>query len=278
MSQSSDVPQQGNETRSSILPTAAPGGLGFFGSPYSAADQLPNPVAYGCADGDSMDSVMGCVGSVGAYVDTIGFGQSSSFLTAGLPIKPLGVNYFMNTGQICDNGATMYEYFQGIPEGNALGKKIQRAMSQMGLPALRGLAPGMVEDAENALNPMPLLNSMLGSGYPQCMQITKQVGDMTGAIADPETGVPWIENPETANRGANGLYYQTRWVQALDSNGYPITLDKVAWDATPKSLNPDGTPKSVSGFQSMITSPPSLAVLGILLVLGFAFVRPRLGA
>jgi len=277
MSQSSDVPQQGNETRSSILPTAAPGGLGFFGSPYSAADQLPNPVAYGCSDGDSMDSVMGCVGGIAAYVDAMGFGQSSSFLTEGLPIKPLGVNYFMNTGQTCDNGATMYEYFQGIPEGNALGKKIQKAMSDMHLPALRGLAPGMIEDAEHALNPMPLLNSMLGSGYPQCMQITKQVGDMTGAIADPDTGTPWIENPETAVKGNGGLYYQSRWVQAVDRDGNPITMDKKAWDAVPKSLNPDGSQKSVSGFQSMMTSPPSLAVLGILLVLGFAFVKPRLG-
>lgn len=224
-----------------------------------------------------MDSVMGCVGGIAAYVDAMGFGQSSSFLTEGLPIKPLGVNYFMNTGQTCDNGATMYEYFQGIPEGNALGKKIQKAMSDMHLPALRGLAPGMIEDAEHALNPMPLLNSMLGSGYPQCMQITKQVGDMTGAIADPDTGTPWIENPETAVKGNGGLYYQSRWVQAVDRDGNPITMDKKAWDAVPKSLNPDGSQKSVSGFQSMMTSPPSLAVLGILLVLGFAFVKPRLG-
>ena len=224
-----------------------------------------------------MDSVMGCVGSVGAYVDAIGFGQSSSPLTAGIPIKPLGVNYFVNTGQTCDNGATMYDYFQGIPQGNALGAKIQKAMSDMGLPQLRGLAPGMVEDAENALNPMPLLNSMLGSGYPQCKQVTQQVGDATGLIADPDTGNPWIENPETAVRGGDGLYYQTRWVQATDYDGKPITLDKAAWDATPKTMNPDGTPKSVQGFQSMLTSPPSLAVIGILLVLGFAFVRPRLG-
>ena len=269
--------QQGNESRITMLPTAAPAGLGFFGSPYSAADQLPNPATYGCAAGDSMDSVMGCVGSVGAYVDAIGFGQSSSPLTAGIPIKPLGVNYFVNTGQTCDNGATMYDYFQGIPQGNALGAKIQKAMSDMGLPQLRGLAPGMVEDAENALNPMPLLNSMLGSGYPQCKQVTQQVGDATGLIADPDTGNPWIENPETAVRGGDGLYYQTRWVQATDYDGKPITLDKAAWDATPKTMNPDGTPKSVQGFQSMLTSPPSLAVIGILLVLGFAFVRPRLG-
>jgi hypothetical protein len=150
-------------------------------------------------------------------------------------------------------------------------------MSDMGLPQLRGLAPGMVEDAENALNPMPLLNSMLGSGYPQCKQVTQQVGDATGLIADPDTGNPWIENPETAVRGGDGLYYQTRWVQATDYDGKPITLDKAAWDATPKTMNPDGTPKSVQGFQSMLTSPPSLAVIGILLVLGFAFVRPRLG-
>ena len=267
--------KQGQESRSSILPTQAPQGLGFFGSPYSAADQLLTPPQFGCADGDSMDSVIGCVSSVGAYVDTIGFGESSSSLTAGLPIQPLGVNYFMNTGQKCDNGATMYEYFQGIPEGNALGPKIQKAMSDMGLPGLRGLAPGMLEDAENALNPMPMLDAMLGSGFPRCQQVTRQVGDMTGAIADPLTGQPWIENPETAFR-RDGLYYQTRWVQAKDANGNPITLDKTTWDATPKTLNPDGTSKVKESFRSMLTSPPSLAVVGILLLVGFAFVRPRL--
>jgi len=157
-----------------------------------------------------------------------------------------------------------------------LGVKIQSAMSEMGLPQLKGLAPGMLEDAKNALNPMPLLNAMLGSGYPQCQQVTRQVGDMTGAIADPVTGEPWIEQPETAFRGNGGLMYQTRWVQRTDGGGSPITLDKKAWDATPKTLNPDGTPKAVSGFQSMMMSPPSLAVVGILLLLGFAFVKPRL--
>ena len=267
---------QGNETRTSILPTAQPGGLGFFGSPYSAADQLLTPPQFGCADGDSIDSVIGCVSSVGAYVDEIGFGQPSNPLTAGLPIKPLGVNYFMNTNQTCDNGATMYDYFEGIPKGDALGAKIQSAMTEMGLPQLRGMAPGMLEDAEKALNPMPLLNAMLGSGYPRCQQVTRQVGDATGAVVDPVTGEAWIEQPETAFRGNDGMMYQSRWIQAVDGKGNPITLDKKTWDATPKTLNPDGTPKAVSGFQSMMTSPPSLAVVGILLLLGFAFVRPRL--
>ena len=261
--------QQGNETRSSILPTASPSGIGYLGSPYSPADSLLTPPQIGVTSGDSIDSVIGAVKGVAFYTDMIGFGQSSNSMTSGMPLQPLGVNYFLNTGQTCSNGANMYQYFQGIPQGDALGSKVQQAMAQMGLPALKGLAPAMIEDAENALNPSPMLNAMLGSGYPQCKQVTLSVGDVNGVIADPTTGTPWIDSPQTATQGSGGMMYQTRWIQDTDANGYPINLTKDQWSAVPKTYNPDGTPISTESFTDRLTSPPGLAVVGLLVLIAF---------
>jgi hypothetical protein len=266
----------GNETASSLLPSAAPNGLGFFGSPYNPADALPTPKKINVRDGDSLDSVIDAVKGVAYYTDAIGFGESTNFLSSGMGLKPLGVNYFMNTGQTCSNGATMYQYFEGIPTGNALGGTIGKALAEENM-ALKGLVPGMMEDVEGALNPMPLLNAMLGSGYPQCKQITRQVGDMNGHIADPETQEPWIEDPEMAFRGDRGLMYQTRWVLATDRNGMGITLNKTQYDKTKKTMNKDGTPKRAESFtSSMLTTASSAAVVTILLLITYGMLSRRL--
>ena len=127
----------------------------------------------------------------------------------------------------------------------------------------------MIEDAENALNPSPMLNAMLGSGYPQCKQVTLSVGDVNGVIADPTTGTPWIDSPQTATQGSGGMMYQTRWIQDTDANGYPINLTKDQWSAVPKTYNPDGTPISTESFTDRLTSPPGLAVVGLLVLIAF---------
>ena len=274
---SSNVPKpQGNESRVSILPSTPPDGMGFFGSPYSPADALLAPAAIGVRANDTLQSVVDAVKGVGFYVDMIGFGGPSSSITQGMPLKPLGVNYFMNTGQICSNGATMYQYFEGIPTGDALGPKVKKAISDMGLPGLRGLAPGMMEDAQRGLNPMPLMSAMLGSGYPQCKRVTLQVGDAYGSIRDPDDGTAWIENPKDAIRGRNGLYYQTRWVQDTDGKGNPISLDKTTWTKTPKVFNPDGTPVTKKeGFGDMLTTTGAVAVVGVLCLLAYGVLGSR---
>ena len=267
-------PPMGNETSSSLLPSAAPDGLGFFGSPYNPADALPTPKAIGVRDDDTLSSVIDAVKGVAYYTDAIGFGESTNVLSRGMGLKPLGVNYFMNTGQTCSNGATMYQYFEGIPTGNALGGTIGAAMAEQNL-ALKGLVPGMMEDVQGALNPMPLLNAMLGSGYPQCVQVTKQVGDMNGLIADPKTKEPWIENPEIAFKQGN-LYYQKRWVLAMNASGIGKTLTKQEYDKTPKTMNPDGTPKRKERFTvSMVTTASSAAVVTILLLIAYGLVSRR---
>ena len=83
------VPQQGNENRTSIIPTVVPSGIGFFGSPYSPADAMLTPGQIGVQVGDSMGSVIGAVKGVGFYTDQIGFGAPSTGLTEGMPLQPL---------------------------------------------------------------------------------------------------------------------------------------------------------------------------------------------
>ena len=270
--------QQGNEKRASILPTNTPSGIGFLGSPYTPVDSLLGPAAIGVKADNTLNSVIQAVKGVGYYTDTIGFGASSNKLTDGMDLRPLGINYFLNSGQKCSNGADMYQYFKGIPSGDALGKKVQRDMEAMGLPPLKGLAPGMVEDAKEALNPSNLMNAMLGSGYPQCKKVREMVGDMYGHIQDPYDGTQWIESPQTAVYDKDsGHYYQERWI--LDQ-----MVDKDTWNKTPKILNPDGSLKktettTVSGFvgsiQSQKTMISSLVVIGLLGVITYGIMKRK---
>jgi len=272
-SPSQSKPQQGSETRTSILPSMIPSGIGFFGSPYKPADAMMTPPQIGVSVGDSMDDVINAVKGVGFYADQIGFGAPSTGLTQGMPLQPLGVNYFMKTGLSCSNGADMWQYVQGLTQGDALGEKIKDVMAEMGLPPLKGLAPGMIEDAENALNPSPLMNALFGSGYPQCKQVTMPVGDAYGRITDPDTGEVWISNPETAVNTGNG-YVQTYWIQDTDRNGNPVNLTRDQWVAAPKTFNSDGTPvQQKEGFSNMLTQPSTIVVVGVLCLLAFGMMR-----
>jgi hypothetical protein len=269
------APQQGSEKRTSILPSMVPSGIGFFGSPYKPADAMMTPPQIGVEVGDSMDSVINAVKGVGFYTDQIGFGAPSTGLTAGMPLQPLGVNYFMKTGVSCSNGADMWQYMQGITQGDALGEKLKDVMAEMGLPPLKGLAPGMIEDAENALNPSPLMNAVFGSGYPQCKQVTMPVGDAYGRIEDPDTNEVWISNPETAVNNGNG-YVQTYWIQDTDSQKNPINLTRDQWVAAQKTFNPDGTPVQTptqEAFEDFLTKPATVITVGVLCLLALAFVK-----
>ena len=262
--------KQGQETRTNMAPNDPPKGLGFLGSPYSPSDSLLTPAQIGVRVGDNLGDVMGAVKGVAFYADTIGFGGSSTAFTKDMPLKPLGINYFMKTGQQCSNGADMYSYFQGIPDGSALGKKVQQSMKDMGLPSLRGLAPGMLEDAKAGLDPAPLMTALFGSGYPQCKQVTLQVGDAYGKI-QADDGTQWIEDPQTAIKKGD-LYYQTRWIQDTDKNGNPINLTRQNWDAAPHTQNKDGTPikPKKEGFINPTTIENPWIIGGIAIVALFA--------
>ena len=110
---------------------------------------------------------------VSYYVDTIGFGSASAISkTLGAPDqKPIGLRYFMKTGIKCSNGEDMYDYMDSIPKGDALGKRIGAAIEGSLGVGLKGLGPGMVEDAKDALNPTPILTAVMGNAFPSCKKM-----------------------------------------------------------------------------------------------------------
>jgi len=214
-------------------------GPGIMGPDYSFADSLPTPDQIGVHDGDTVDSVIGAVKGVAYYTDTIGFGGPSSFIDQGMGLKPMGVQVWMKTGVQCSNGANMWSYMDGIPTGNSLGAGLATNLANGGLPGLKGLAPGMLEDVESALDPVPIMQSVFGTGYAVCKQEEKTVGDQDGRISktdDKGNVIYYVENPETVvQRG--GKSYQTRWT--LDH-----TIPQAEWQKAPKTFCPDGSPNT----------------------------------
>lgn len=235
---SGEEKRPGLENRKSILPTPAaePMGPGLLGPDYSFADNLALPGQVGVRDGDDLGSVIDSVKAIGYYVDMIGFGEASSGLSRGVGPgggpRPLGVRTWMKTGLHCSNGADMWMYLDGVPTGNALGKRIKDGLASAGLPGMRGLAPGIMEDAENALNPMPILKTAFGTGFPQCKLEEQPVGDQDGAIQNTATGAYYMPNPETVYK-KDGRSYQKRWVHDRD-----LTQDD--WNNAEKTHCADG--------------------------------------
>jgi hypothetical protein len=207
-------------------------GPGMFGPNYSFADNLPLPGSVGVREGDTLTDVVDSVKAVAYYVDMIGFGEASSGLSRSLNPKPLGVNTWLETPQVCSNGANMWVYMQGVPTGEALGKRVKDGLKSAGLPGMRGLAPGMLEDAQSALNPAPVLKSIFGSGLPRCRFIEKEVGDQDGEIQNPATKEYYIYDKDSAEK-RNGRYYQKRWT-------YDSDLSQKQWDKEKKTHCPDG--------------------------------------
>jgi len=222
-----------------------------FTPDFNVADELALPSEIGVRNGNTVQSVVDAAKGMAFYIDTIGFGQSTTSLTGGFGDKliPLGLNTYLESGEICSNGAKMWKYVTGIPTGNALSKTIGDRMAAAGLPRLRGLAPGMLEDAEEALNPVPLAEAVFGSSYPVCIQQSNPVGDQNGRVRNPSTGKWYVANPETVTCSGGGSFnmetgtcsggrpQQTRWVQGS-------RVEKGEYDATMKDYCPDGYSKT----------------------------------
>jgi hypothetical protein len=258
----------GNETRSSVLPTQET--TSMDPPDYSFADELPFPDQVGVRRGGSLNDVAGAVAGIAFYADMIGFGSPSSGMTRNLPIKPfpMGVNYFTRTSTKCSNGADMWVYVNGIPKGDVFGKKVAESLRRLNLPNLQGLAPGILEDARDGLNPVPIANAVFGTGYAKCKQVSLPVGDHFGRLKN-------IDGKETVRSAfpgdlkmIAGKPHQTRFV-------FDKWLTKEEWDKENQSAAycPDGSmianhldndcKKGLSrkeGFQD-VSPDPTVAIL-----------------
>ena len=240
----------GTEDRGQILPSVQPEDTGYMQPHYDVGGNVDTPVDIKVTGrGGSVKDVINSMKGVAYYVDVIGFGKTSKpvndFL-GPMPHHPLGLAYFHKTGLICDNGADMWAYFNGIPQGNIFGKKITKKLESLGLPSLQGLAPGILEDAGAALDPRPMAQAVMGGAYPKCVQVTAPVGDTHGNTRDYYNGDEWIQGDVGYYQG---VPIQTRWVQAKNAKKNPIYISKEEWDKTPKVFNRDGTPVKTEGFQ-----------------------------
>jgi hypothetical protein len=236
---------------------------------YSFSDAVPDPGSIGVRDGDSISQLISNVQGINYYVDFIAFGEKS-LLNPRDVVKP-GLRQFMATGIKCPNGAEMTIYQDSTTQGNLLGEKIKQGIQSAGLPAPAGVAPGILEDARDALNPFPLFSAAMGTGYPDCELKSMPVGDLYGNTG-PGAGKTWIEGDLDL-----GKYppQQSKWIQKKDKNGYPVWLSEADFNATPKTLNFDGSPKPPpavkEGFSVISSTNNKLIALGILVALFAAF-------
>ena len=184
----------------------------ILGPNYDYAAQLPTPGDIGVSWGDgSYSGIMGAGAGVDYYVDTIGFGESTGGAKdRGHNQTPLGVRYFLNSGATCSNGQDMYEYIDTTPHGipGRLGNEIQTTLGAK----LRGLAPGMFEDAAKALNPAPMFNAVMNSGYARCRKVSLPVGDAEGNIQSQATGEWWIDPSKEALTYPDGKPHASHWI------------------------------------------------------------------
>jgi len=266
----------GTEKRENILPTMPVEDTGFMLPNYDLAGNIPDPSSYagpGISSGGSFQHVFDAGKAIVYYADVIGFGQASSGLTADKPFKKMGINFFIKSALTCSNGARMSTYFEGIPKGDAFGKKIKNVMQRLGLPGLQGLAPGMIEDTKHALDARPILQSAFGNVYPVCEKVTLPVGDDFGKIKDEESGDVWIPGPVEIN--PNGKAYQTRWIQKGSLDDKPVYISRKEWEETPKTHNLDGTEKEPveEGFESVRKLSLLLAIIFGCIAVAFTYNR-----
>jgi len=193
------------------IPTTIYGPEGALGPNFSFADEVPTPDQIGVHAGGDFDAIQGALAGVSYYVDTIGFGSKSAVSnTLGAPNQnPIGLRYFMKTGIKCSNGEDMYDYVNSIPQGDALGPKIGNAIQNTLGVGLKGLGPGMVEDAKNALNPTPILKAVVGNAFPRCKKVRLPVGNQNGQLKS-DSGEIWVNPAGTEYDGSQPM--QTRWI------------------------------------------------------------------
>ena len=226
---------------------------GYFGPKYSSADDIKLPGELGVRRESSFQAIFDSVGGINYYLDTIAFGSATGF-DKGDPF-PLGIRFYLDTGLKCSNGATMSEYVDGVTKGDLLGERVAKGLASSGLPGMQGLAPGILENARDALDPRPLFSAITGTGYPVCEEVACPVGNVKGKIAMSDTPTkPFILGPMIT---VNGLPHQKRWVQSYTEDGAAISISKDEFTATPKCYNADGTYMAFPPAGCPATQPPA---------------------
>ena len=230
----------------------------MLGPTYSYADELATPSELGIGRDGSFDGILRAVAGVNYYTDAIGFGESTMLAKdRGLVNRPLGIKYFINTGATCSNGADMYEYINTVPNGlkGRVGDEVKRALGV----DMRGLAPGIMEDAASALNPVPYFQAAMGSGYGRCKKVTMPVGDTAGAVQSRYTKgsdgqlAKWVEGPYKL---IGGKPNQTRWV-------FDSYISQEEYDAAPKTEKAGVVPET-EGFSNSNSNSNSNLSAGLL--------------
>jgi len=213
---------------------------GLLGPKYDYADELYAPSELGIGRDGSFDGIMRAVGGINYYVDAIGFGESTMIARdMGMDQQPLGIRYFMKTGQTCSNGADMYDYVSTIPPGlkGRIGNEVKNALGV----DMKGLAPGIVSDAAGALNPLPMFKAVMDGGYPQCKKVTLPVGDMRNAIRSRfAENSAWITEPVKMQ---GNTPVQTRWI-------FDKYLSQEQWDAAPKTEKAGTLPEGFTDYHN----------------------------
>lgn len=229
---------------------------------YSYADELKGPSELGVYRDGSFSSVADSLAAVNYYVDAVGFGSSTGFaeMRGGQASgqQPLGVRYFLDTGFTCSNGQPMFEYVDTVPTGSLFGPRITRELENMELPLMKGLVPGMLEDAVGATNPVPYLRAAVGNVYPKCRQVEKRVGsnDPPYVRSRNDRKNVWMK-PDRVDR--NGIPYQRRWV--LDR-----WITQKEWDCERRRVEgfQSGASESSTGNQLSQHQIAGAALLGLL--------------
>ena len=244
---------------------------GLLGPKYSFADQLLCPSEIGVHRSGTIDGVATAVGGINYYVDAIGFGEATLFAKGmkKLQQRPLGLRYFLKTGQTCHNGADMYEYISSVPSGlpGSAGETVKK---MMGGTELRGLAPGIMEDSIGALNPLPMFKSVMGSGYAKCKKETRPVGDEYGRTSSPfdsnevwvpeKTRIKYVKNGQIKGVSEGNKPHQTRWV-------FDSYISQEEYNNSPKTEAPGTFP--VEGFLGSSDPGKSQLAAGLLLSMLF---------
>jgi hypothetical protein len=160
--------------------------MAALGPYYNYSDELKYPSEIPLRrDGDIFSgpgAIEKNVIGVQYYVNAMATGTSVGAVAnySDMAQSPMGLNYFIDTGLQCSNGASMNQYISTIPTGlpGATGAKLKVAVGGN----LQGLAPGVLQDTINALNPMPYFNAAIGTGFPKCTLMEAPVGNVNGEL------------------------------------------------------------------------------------------------